>query len=119
LHAKSADMALREFEDAGGTTWRVWDTSPDIISGLTLEMQRGWLTFDNGTERRRLSPIPAAWVELPPERLRLLLSLAESLRPRQRTPTATPAERRVAERRAGERRHGDRRGSGETELPPT
>lgn len=106
-------MALREFEDTDGVTWRVWDTSPDILSGLTLEMQRGWLTFDNGRERRRLSPIPPEWMGLPLERLSLLLKLAEPWRSRHSsTPTPPHPERRAAERRVADRRSGERRRPG-------
>lgn len=109
-------MALREFEDANGATWRVWDTNPGILSGLTAEMQRGWLTFDNGTERRRLSPVPAGWITMPPERLRLLVQIAVPLRTHPTTTAARP-ERRTGERRVGERRVGDRRGAGRREQP--
>lgn len=107
-------MALRDFEDADGVTWRVWATNPDITSGLTLEMQRGWLTFDNGQERRRLSPIPADWIELSAERLALLLRLAAPLQPRASSDPTSQAERRMGERRIADRRAGDRRvGGGE------
>ena len=93
-------MALREFEDADGVAWRVWDTNPEMVSGLSLDMQRGWLTFDNGLERRRLSPIPAEWIELPAQRLVLLLRLAAPLRSLQsRTPTPAQPDRRIAELR--------------------
>ena len=107
-------MALREFEDADGVAWRVWDTNPDVVRGLSLEMQRGWLTFDNGLERRRLSPIPSEWIEVPEERLVLLLRLAAPLRSLEpRAPTPTQPDRRIAERRIADRRSGDRRTTGE------
>lgn len=102
-------MALREFEDTDGGTWRVWDTNPDVVRGLTREMRNGWLTFDNGSERRRLSPIPTAWFELPRERLLLLVQLAEPARSRGAGDSAHEPERRSGERRVADRRSGDRR----------
>jgi hypothetical protein len=66
-------MALREFEDQAGTRWIVWDTIPANTIGLTDEYRRGWLTFDNGTDRCRVAPIPPDWTELANERLTLLL----------------------------------------------
>jgi hypothetical protein len=100
-------MSLREFEDANGGQWRVWDTIPDRVASLG-EFCNGWLTFDNGTERRRFAPVPEGWAELPVERLNLLLRLAN-------TPALQEAhagaghDRRTAERREAERRHRDRR----------
>ena len=100
-------MSLREFEDAHGGQWRVWDTIPERVAALG-EFSTGWLTFDNGTERRRFAPVPEGWAELPVDRLNLLLRLAD-------TPALHEAhvgpedDRRVAERREAERRHQDRR----------
>jgi hypothetical protein len=36
----------------------------------------GWLTFDDGTERRRLAPVPENWERLSDVRLALLLRAA-------------------------------------------
>jgi hypothetical protein len=107
-------MALREFDDEAGTRWIVWDTIPASTIGLTEEYRRGWLTFDSGTDRCRLAPIPPDWTELPIERLLLLLQVARTAEP---TDTAMTwlenerrhAERREAQRRQAERRHEDRR----------
>ena len=54
-------MALREFDDVDGARWRVWDTYPARTAGLTAEYRSGWLTFDGGTERRRLALMPQGW----------------------------------------------------------
>lgn len=97
-------MALREFVDTSGTTWRVWETAPGRRHGLDLDYRQGWLTFDNGTERHRLAPIPADWASLPEERLAMLLRLAEPPKPRQPRGPWDGDERRVRERRVGERR---------------
>jgi hypothetical protein len=70
-------MASREFEDAAGIAWRVWNTVP--ISGAVINpgFEKGWLTFES--ERgalRRLAPVPPGWEDLPIERLDLLLRSA-------------------------------------------
>jgi hypothetical protein len=68
-------MALREFVDAEGRQWRVWETVPARGLGLG-EFGKGWLTFDDGVERRRLAPVPGNWPRLTDERLALLLRIA-------------------------------------------
>lgn len=84
-------MALRELIDADGTAWQIWDVHPTHAlspprSGrerrqagggappderrrhsdrrhlaLTPGLERGWLCFESGTEKRRLLYIPADW----------------------------------------------------------
>jgi len=111
-------MAMREFEDQNGTRWTVWDTVPANTTGLTDEYRRGWLTFDNGTDRCRLAPIPADWTELPAERLTLLLRVAHTAAPGDTHATSLENERRVAERRQQqERRTKDRRQNPVTQKP--
>jgi hypothetical protein len=95
-------MALREFEDASGRRWLVWDTVPAQVGALG-EFAGGWLTFDDGAERRRLAPVPEGWEAFPEPRLALLLRVAEAPTPRKMV------ERRRGERREGERRVGERR----------
>ena len=103
-------MALRDFEDPNGIRWTVWDTVPASTTGLTEEYRRGWLTFDNGTDRCRLAPIPADWMELPAERLTLLLRVAHTAALGETHVTSLENERRVTERRQQqERRIQDRR----------
>ena len=101
-------MALREFEDGRGERWRVWDTIPARTEGLEDTFRAGWLTFDNGVERRRLAPVPPSWSQFPAERLALLLRVAQAVGPRDASPMASE-ERRVRERRLAERRVADRR----------
>ena len=102
-------MALREFEAAGGTRWRVWDTIPARTEGLGADFRGGWLTFDSGVERRRFAPLPPAWAELLPERLELLLRAAQPVGAGDPNLGGFTVDRRVGERRQAERRHGDRR----------
>lgn len=98
-------MALREFEGVRGEQWRVWDNAPFRAVGQT-ELRNGWLTFDNGTERRRLAPVPDGWADFPAERLMLLLRMAQLARDPDRS---AESDWHDADRRHGERRVGDRR----------
>lgn len=104
-----AAMPLREFEDADEVSWHVWDTVPGTTSGLTDEYRSGWLTFDDGHERRRLAPIPDGWERLTAERLALLLRVAQERNPRDGALRPVEDERRLQERRQAERRIRDRR----------
>jgi hypothetical protein len=59
-------MALRSFTDSQGKAWRVWNVVPHYAAVRDEEMmtpglQGGWLCFDSGMEKRRLSPIPGDW----------------------------------------------------------
>lgn len=59
-------MALRNFTDSLGGTWRVWNVIPQYAvdrdeEKMTPGLQGGWLCFENGEEKRRLSPIPEDW----------------------------------------------------------
>ena len=106
-------MALREFEDGHGERWRVWDTVPARTEGLEDTFRAGWLTFDNGVERRRLAPVPQFWSQLPAERLALLLRIADRANPREAGVSIDGEDRRVGDRRLAERRHG-----GDRRAPP-
>ncbi|HEU0014533.1 MAG TPA: hypothetical protein VFQ45_12660 [Longimicrobium sp.] len=104
-------MALREFTDSRGITWRAWDVPPAHVysperSGedrrrqpapgyaperrlrerrrvsLNLGMERGWLCFECPDEKRRLAPPPPSWAESTDEDLETLCQRAlASLRP--------------------------------------
>jgi hypothetical protein len=73
-----AAMALRSFVASDGREWTVWLVRPASASPL-LARPGEWLAFQNeeGTERRRLSEVPARWEELSDERLDLLRRVAE------------------------------------------
>ena len=70
-------MAIREFTDAMGVTWRVWRTKPRAGSVYDETLRGGWLTFESSQGRRRLAPIPSGWVDATPERLDLMCRAAE------------------------------------------
>jgi hypothetical protein len=99
-------MALREFIDAQGRHWRVWETVPARAAGLG-EFRDGWLTFDDGAERRRLAPVPEGWPDFTDARLAWLVGVARPSSSRDGShsgPERRQAERRVAERRVRDRR---------------
>jgi hypothetical protein len=56
-------MALRSFIDSAGRGWRVWNVVPQHgwDDTLTPGLGGGWLCFEHGDEKRRLSPIPGGW----------------------------------------------------------
>ena len=76
-------MALREFTDRRGNSWRVWETRP-TTDNVRPELQDGWLTFEQGETRRRLAPIPERWAECSELELRRLCTAAQPERARRR-----------------------------------
>jgi hypothetical protein len=74
-------MAIREFTDSKGVSWRVWTTEPGAPNLVSADYRDGWLSFDSATERRRLAPIPKGWEDLSAERLELLCRTATRGRP--------------------------------------
>lgn len=66
--------------DSNGNTWRVWSTHPEMSSAVNVHLRDGWLTFDSGTERRRVGPIPAGWETFSRERLELTCRVATPAR---------------------------------------
>lgn len=92
-------MAYREFEDAAGRLWRVWDVYPTRAERRLGAERRGadrsgeerrrwdetrvlvppalldgWLCFETGGERRRLAPVPSGWDGAPDAQLLAWLS---------------------------------------------
>ena len=79
-------MPTREFSDALGVSWRVWDVKPDDLNPRTQDETylaqlyvTGWMVFENaaGDDKRRLYPIPTGWEDLPDAELEVLLQKAE------------------------------------------
>ena len=100
-------MAHREFVDADGTEWQVWDVIPSTAerrgSGerrfgaraagerrtqhqLRVRMEDGladgWLVFECEAEKRRLRPVPHGWSDLSDDALAALGRTAD-VAPRQ------------------------------------
>jgi hypothetical protein len=112
-----SEMALREFTDRRGVTWKAWDITPESLRELTggpeyparhhPELYRnGWLAFQSlsGTERRWLSPIPAGWESIGAPDLADLLERATPGAPGQSrgATAASPSEPPVTTRSAAE-----------------
>src|SRR5215217_5433351 len=96
-------MAVREFKDKSGTTWRAWDITPEAILPQTKAeeyladcFRQGWIVFENLStgEKRRLSPYPLDWEHLHDTQLEALLWLnaAPVLSNRRAAAAAAPAE---------------------------
>ena len=88
----------RQFFDANGVSWDVWDVSPHDLSRVDYdrrsasrphedaprlptvsvypELREGWLCFQSVTEKRRFAPIPPDWYDLPDGVLRVMLEVA-------------------------------------------
>lgn len=84
-------MAVRDFRDDGGRAWRAWEVAPDDLDARTKDEDylaslyyTGWIVFEtvDGSEKRRLYPIPRGWSELPDPELEVLLNKAEVVPPR-------------------------------------
>ena len=71
-------MAYREFRDSAGVSWTVWETYPTKPEMMEPVWRGGWLTFQSGTIRRRLAPIPKGWADALPIRLELMCKAAEA-----------------------------------------
>jgi hypothetical protein len=77
---RSPDPVLRY----SGPERRVTPDRRRVSAALPAELMGGWLTFEGPGERRRLTPIPPHWDELPEselERLRERAVPAPRLRP--------------------------------------
>jgi hypothetical protein len=86
--AASPSAAHRSFSDERGVTWDVYAVYPEpsLAPKLRGSFQHGWLCFDSGPEKRRLSPVPSNWQELGEDELKRLADQAERARVRRGRP---------------------------------
>lgn len=93
-------MAHRSFHDDRGREWEVWEVVPTAVERRIAKapvrpagverrkvsetrvvvpdrLQKGWLAFQSGRERRRLAPIPADWQDMTATELLELLHQAD------------------------------------------
>jgi hypothetical protein len=94
-------MAHRTFRDDNGRAWDAWEVIPTAVERRMLihasagparsdrrrrkearvvvphDLQKGWLAFQSGVERKRLAPIPPGWSEMSDAELNHLLKHAE------------------------------------------
>lgn len=98
-------MAHRTFHDEVGRSWDVWDVVPTAVERRIAQgaprppaverrrvkearvvvpdrLQKGWLAFQSGKERRRLTPIPTDWDDMTVSELLDLLHQADRRRAR-------------------------------------
>lgn len=56
-------LAARTFEDSAGTIWEVFEVHRSSHTAATVSngLERGWLAFVSGDQKRRLAPYPAGW----------------------------------------------------------
>ena len=106
-------MASRDFEDATGMSWRVWNTVPISGAVITPGFEKGWLTFESTSGAlRRLAPIPKGWEHLSDDRLIVLLRSANGV-PRH----TAPIHRVVQPNDSDAQTHGDHRDKVDFERP--
>ena len=103
-------MAHRTFTDSAGRYWEVWTVHPANVErrrdesdeALTLRVERerrrerqyrvklgtdwanGWLAFQTGDEKRRLTPIPGGWESASDRELEALCESAVPAQPPRR-----------------------------------
>lgn len=76
---------LREFKDSNGIQWRVWDINPVLHARpsnpgrkrASIKVPPGWLCFEGGGERRRLTPVPTEWATCDIAALEVFCATAE------------------------------------------
>jgi hypothetical protein len=93
--------SMIEFRDAAGCLWEVFEVKRSSArdGGVSSGRETGWLSFHNGQERRRLSPVPVNWTTSPPQALIGLLHRAAVVAPWRTTgPYLTHLDRRATPR---------------------
>lgn len=84
----------RVLEDARRVRWTIFAVRPSKTTSdranLPTPFQTGWLSFDSGSETRRLSPIPDGWHLLSDDELRALCERAEVAAPRRTSKEIKP-----------------------------
>jgi len=64
---------MRQLRDEAGVEWMVYAVNPvganewRSIESLPESYRSGWLCFESATEKRRLTPLPPEWENLPLE----------------------------------------------------
>lgn len=76
---------MRQIRDDAGVEWMVYEVNPAAgawrsIESLPEGYRNGWLCFESPTEKRRLTPLPIGWQDLPIEKLSGLLGSAIQVR---------------------------------------
>jgi hypothetical protein len=81
-------MAYRVFASPDGAVWQAWDVPGrdpaelgDARGGLREALQHGWICFESGGEKRRLTPIPPRWEQRSEAELWLYCRVADRADP--------------------------------------
>ena len=76
-------MASRTFEDSTGILWEVFEVhrASEAPRGVSVGLEKGWLSFVSANGKRRLAPFPAAWQSAPVSELERLCSAARVAKP--------------------------------------
>ena len=90
-------MSYRTFRSPAGAEWTAWCVTPEGADAwndkaahfLPTGMSEGWLCFESGDDKRRLSPIPVGWAEKGDAELWALCGAAQPVKKRG---TATPRD---------------------------
>ena len=71
-------MTARTFDDSTGTRWEVFEVhrAAEKPGAVPAGLERGWLAFEHGAQKRRLAPFPSDWVEAPAVELERLCAIA-------------------------------------------
>jgi hypothetical protein len=88
---------MRTLADTAGTVWTVFEVKKtgtgDQWTYLPEQFGNGWLCFESGFAKRRLTPIPPGWSEMGDADLLGLMKRAQAvIRPRASTEEETRAE---------------------------
>jgi hypothetical protein len=81
----AGEQAMRQIRDAAGVEWMVYEVNPGTnqwpsIQSLPEGYRSGWLCFESAMEKRRLTPPPSGWQNLPAEQLSGLIRSAVPVR---------------------------------------
>jgi hypothetical protein len=99
---EASPLPYRTFTDTRGRVWEVWEVQPAFIerrsgkseaakpaerrrrkeprASLPNDLRGGWLAFQYGKERRRLTPTPSGWEEMSDTQLAELVERATPAR---------------------------------------
>ena len=76
-------MSSRSFEDSSGVTWEVFEVhrTSEKSGGVSVGLEKGWLSFVSDSGKRRLAPFPSVWREASDTELERLCAQARIANP--------------------------------------
>ena len=96
-----ATVASRTFEDSSGILWEVLEVhrASEAPRGVSVGLEKGWLSFASANGNRRLAPFPDAWQSASVSELERLCRAARVAKPA-RYPTEQRQESASAKARS-------------------